>query len=621
MPGLIGAYSGLPSLSASACTEKMSLPMLYEPQLRAEWRGGEVCAIGCVANDVAVRVVKSPGATLAWDGVIVDLQPLRDRLRAAEEPLPPNAITGDVLLAAWRTFGAKALCGLNGLYVIAVWEPADKRLTIVNDRYGFRKLYYTQLREGLFFAGELKGLLALDHVPRSPDPVAVAQFLRTSYFVEERTPFERIKRLPPGTVATFHQNRLVLTPYGGLQFGDPGEKHTRADVIAETAHQLKVAVKRRLMPGTALLLTGGLDSRSIAGAAHQEGLPAEFFAATIGHEPCHDITYGRRIAASVGMNHRTLEIGPDYLQRFGPAAARRMEGMVSLHGCWHVAPDVLFHGGDARNVMTGSITTGVRSAEARLGQLPRRYQWWHRHEGVIRYEFEHHMAGGFSEEDMPHILPSNSSPELVHAAYEAFRRRFHQAPTDWVPSKVDYATMMEYERRYIAVNFDMLGALFGVQTPFLDNDLVDYTWATKPAVPLGGAEYKEMIVRHFPEVAGVPQTHAWVPLNASWLRTKATRAMARLYYRGLPAISGGRFAPHDYGAYAHHNDWTRTGSRAFVEQVLSKAELLEDLVNMDTVRTIVADHMSGRANTYNKICLLTSLALFRAELSGQSIES
>ena len=579
--------------------------------------GDSSCTFAVTGQLASQMLAEQDGFRLAYAGEFAELRSLRERVTQLDPAMRAPRSTAELLLSAYRALGVTALEGLNGLYVILVWDAREQQLFIISDRYGFRRLYYSWLRDGLFICTHLKGLLALPLLPKTIDEEAVAQFLRMTFFVEERTLFERVKRVPPATHGVYAHGRLRLLSYGGLRFGDPDSKHTRADVLAETAERLKAAVERCLREDTALLLTGGLDSRSIIGAARQLGMPLNFFGATIGHEPCHDISYGRRIAAAVGIKHETIEIGPAYLGDYGVEAARRMEGSVSLHGCWHVAADQLAKL-NARHVMTGSITTGVRSADNRLQTLPRKYLWWHRHEGAIRYEFEHHMAGGFKDEEMMDILRPGSSDQLVHCAYEAIKRRFHAAPTDWVPSKVDYATMLEYERRYIAVNFDMLEPHFGVLVPFLDNDLLDYTWDTKPAFPLSGTEFKEMIVRHFPEVATLPQTHAWVPLKASPIRTKATRGLMKIYYKGLPTLTAGAFQPHDYGAYAHHNEWLRTGSRAFTERILGTTELLEGLVNMDTVRKSVAEHMSGKADSYNKICLLLSLALFRAETLGLS---
>jgi hypothetical protein len=111
-------------------------------------------------------------------------------------------------------------------------------------------------------------------------------------------------------------------------------------------------------------------------------------------------------------------------------------------------------------------------------------------------------------------------------------------------------------------------------------------------------------------VAKVPYAKTGAPVDASrvryWSRRVARRARAELAAR-LPADAGW---VHDNKAYVHYNEWVRAGSRRFVEDAL-RPEYLEDLFDVDAVRTLVADHMEGRADQYRKVCALATFALWR----------
>src|SRR3990172_2005878 len=65
------------------------------------------------------------------------------------------------LMARFCSRGVAALQGLNGDYLIAVWEKGPRRLTIVNDRLGLRRLYYWASGNRLAFAPSLLAFTAL----------------------------------------------------------------------------------------------------------------------------------------------------------------------------------------------------------------------------------------------------------------------------------------------------------------------------------------------------------------------------------------------------------------------------------------------------------------------------
>jgi hypothetical protein len=62
----------------------------------------------------------------------------------------------------------------------------------------------------------------------------------------------------------------------------------------------------------------------------------------------------------------------------------------------------------------------------------------------------------------------------------------------------------------------------------------------------------------------------------------------------------------------HYDEWLRSGSRPFVEETIARSELYEDVLNVDAVRAVVANHMAGKVNNYSKVALLFTFALWRA---------
>jgi asparagine synthase (glutamine-hydrolysing) len=70
------------------------------------------------------------------------------------------------------------------------------------DPFGIRSLYYVEHAGVLYFAGELKQLLALPDLPVVPDPVALHAYLTFSFVPGVDVPVCGIRRLLPGTLLT-----------------------------------------------------------------------------------------------------------------------------------------------------------------------------------------------------------------------------------------------------------------------------------------------------------------------------------------------------------------------------------------------------------------------------------
>src|SRR5262249_9478515 len=110
--------------------------------------------------------------------------PLRAELRARHTF--SSASDCEVALHAFEEWGDAALSRLTGMFALALWDRAKRRLLLARDRLGIKPLYVCRLPHGLLFGSELKALLAHPECPRDVDWSAMAQRAisqapRTSY--------------------------------------------------------------------------------------------------------------------------------------------------------------------------------------------------------------------------------------------------------------------------------------------------------------------------------------------------------------------------------------------------------------------------------------------------------
>ncbi len=144
---------------------------------------------------------------LTYNGEIYNHAPLRRGLQG------PWHSTGDTetLLHLLAEQGTAGLQSLAGMFALALWDGAARRLLLVRDRLGIKPLYYRLLPDGLAFASELKALLVLGQPPI--DRSAVRDFLFHGYIPAPKTIYEGIAKLPAGHTLTWEEGRVNIERY------------------------------------------------------------------------------------------------------------------------------------------------------------------------------------------------------------------------------------------------------------------------------------------------------------------------------------------------------------------------------------------------------------------------
>lgn len=182
----------------------------------------------------------------------------------------PEDLGGD-LAAAYRRWGAGLPVRMRGDFALAIWDPARREGLLARDQLGVRPLFFAEVGGRLFFASELRDLLELLPSTPGPDPDGLAHWIALSTRPGTGTFYEGVERLGPGEMLRFGPRGVGREHYWQPCFQEPLE--LASDEWAERVREgLRVAVRRRLDPelGTGVLLSGGLDSASIAAVGADE---------------------------------------------------------------------------------------------------------------------------------------------------------------------------------------------------------------------------------------------------------------------------------------------------------------------------------------------------------------
>ena len=251
---------------------------------------------------------------VVMNGEIYNFQELRDRLIAQGHRFETKSDT-EVLVHLYEEHGDACVEHLRGMFAFAIWDREQQVLLLARDRLGIKPLFYALQDGRLWFASEIKALLA-GGMPGTLDAQALKQFLTFLYVPSPSTIYERIRQLSPGHTLTFARGRLSLRRYWTLK-PDPEVAALDGEEAEERllAH-LKEAVRLHLVSDVPLgvFLSGGIDSSTVVAMMRAlSGGPIRTF--TIGYGPedesYNELTYAREVANRFGTVHHEEIVNPD----------------------------------------------------------------------------------------------------------------------------------------------------------------------------------------------------------------------------------------------------------------------------------------------------------------------
>ncbi|WP_373488631.1 asparagine synthase (glutamine-hydrolyzing), partial [Blastomonas sp.] len=263
---------------------------------------------------------------LIFNGEIYNFQAVRSELAALGHVFRTSGDT-EVILAAWRQWGAGCLDRLNGMFAFALYDQRTRRLFLARDRLGVKPLYYAPLADGsVIFASELKGLMAHPALRRAPDPQAVDDYLAFGYVPDHRCFIAGVHKLPAGHWLMLERGKPLPDP---VQWWDV-DFSARArgsvdDLQAELLYLMREAVSSRMVADVPLgaFLSGGVDSSTVVALMAERSKQA-VKTCSIGFDfaALDESAYAQRIAERFATDHRSRTVSPDDLGVIDRVAAQ-----------------------------------------------------------------------------------------------------------------------------------------------------------------------------------------------------------------------------------------------------------------------------------------------------------
>jgi asparagine synthase (glutamine-hydrolysing) len=204
---------------------------------------------------------------IVFNGEIYNYLELRAELRARGYRFRSSGDT-EVLLNAYREWGAGCLDKLNGMWAFLVHDRRRQRVFGARDRFGVKPLYVHRGDDVVVLASEIKAIEASGLYRSTPNWRTAARFLLDRRLEEGiETFYAGIERIPAGTAfdvslgGELRQRRYwSLADVPRVHHDEPARAF--ADLFEDA-----VRLRMRSDVPVGVSLSGGLDSTSIAASA------------------------------------------------------------------------------------------------------------------------------------------------------------------------------------------------------------------------------------------------------------------------------------------------------------------------------------------------------------------
>jgi asparagine synthase (glutamine-hydrolysing) len=338
---------------------------------------------------------------------------------------------------------------LNGQFQGVIADHASQTVTLFNDRFGLRRIYYHRANDAFYFAAEAKAILEVRPKLREIDMQSMGEYVACGCVLEDRTLFRNIYLLPCASAWIFRDAKLhrkstyfERTKWEEQTPLEPGPYYEEVrDTFAQNLPRYFSSPQN-----IGMSLTGGLDTRMILAWRKPPPHSLSCYTFASNYRECHDVRIARQVAQICQQEHQSIRVDHDFVSRFDHYAERTV---YLTDGCVGVqqSPD-LYVNEIARSIapirMTGNYGDQVL-----------------RHLTVFRPSAA--SSGVFTDDFLHH----------AGAASETYANSMRGHP-------LTVATTVQTAWKYFGL-YALESSQLLMRSPFLDNDLMRVLYRSPPS--------------------------------------------------------------------------------------------------------------------------------------------
>jgi asparagine synthase (glutamine-hydrolysing) len=482
-------------------------------------------------------------AWIVYNGEAYNFPELREELEKRGHRFYTKTDT-EVVIHLYEEMGADCVKKLRGMFALAIYDKTKRKLILARDRLGKKPLHYALLKDKLYFASEIKAILAVAPELAEVNAQGLLEYLYYGYVPDPITAFTGIQKLPPGHLLEFENGKISVRQYWDLPQYSTHNPKSEEECLEELEHRLLEATRIRLISDVPLgaFLSGGTDSSTIVALmARASSAPVKTFSIGFTKDDFNEAQYARMVAQKFGTEHHEMILEPNVVETVEHLTSSLEEPFgdssmlptyyVSQMARKHVTVALSGDGGD--ELFAGYDRYRIHSSRRFFEYIPdwarRLYRdqlfrllprsmggrkfsynvslpWRERYVDGLSFVPAFERDAPLLSDDFRQVLRRSDDPQNVILRY------FAKAPAHDPVSELLYVDTKTYMVGDILTKVDRMSMLnsLEVRVPILDHEFVEWVTALPPEWKLRGNTQK-YILRKLAERVGVPREALYRP--------------------------------------------------------------------------------------------------------------
>ncbi|PWR70103.1 asparagine synthase-related protein [Methanospirillum stamsii] len=511
-------------------------------------------------------------------------------------------------LSSYLAHGTDFIKELDGSFICAIYDTIQKKLTIFNDRFGYRVHFFSWMNGCFILSPEAKAILQIPGFKRELNLDAVAEWFAFGKFLGNKTYFKGIYLLPPASLIEISDDVFSSHSYWELTY-QPDYSKTEDEVIEDLIISLRKSVSDRIdtKHRYGITLSGGLDSRTVL-AAVPELRKNTISTFTFGNGNCDEVTIARKVSSRARVKKHfffpldTQDILDHISKDVWLHEGRNYIGLSFVHATLDTIrkeSDVIFDGFAMDLTLGGSyLSQEILSCENRE---------------LLQDMLSHKRV--FSDEEMSKVLVDSFYNKIKKIPQNSFEAQFSQIP-NLHPGNISDKFAMDNHVAWMHVGDVPLLNKFEVVHPTGGNSFFEILTSIPPEWRINHTLYRKFLMRLSPSFSDIRYQKTMVPVSFPqiiWNISEKWIVIKDSMKRKLFFLSKGISCFSNHRSYVNYNEWMYSDSR-WEPCISSMVDLVKnnysDILNADYLEHLYREHKAGKKDNSVKILYLITFIVF-----------
>ena len=528
----------------------------------------------------------------------------------------------ELCLHMFEEYGEGFIAKLNGSFLLIIHDKKHRKVLIANDRHGLRPIYYTTDGNRFLLSSEIKAFLQDKTFKKDIDDKAIADFFAFNRIFGNKTFFKKVKLVLPGSIIIWSDGKILQKRYWSITFSK-NKLHLSQEYCANKLALLFMKAVERRTKGEhrlGVFLSGGLDSRSVAGALRKFGVFNTF---TYGYLGGDEMEIAAKVAEELNTKHVAIEFRDDFLPSYAEKAVYITDGMLNcsnilLNCAFQTArenADIVFTGGGMEYLLfTYLARIAFHHAASHLSSVFLEREIAKSAKDMFAYLLYKEVNVLITDELAPFFYSPEYFQKIKGYTHKSFQQALEGAKGPNPVDRTDCFLLQMYSRYYLSVG--LLRNYVEHRSVAMDNDFFDFFLQIPTEVRYGIGLYSKFISRISPKLAEIPYQRTgfppkWPPLahTIGYL----VKGGYKLVMQRLKEITRGLINIPQKIGYPDLDECIRRDpkTREFFKSILlDERTLARPYFNREFILKMLSEHMNASKNWGIPLCALLTFELW-----------